>query len=299
MSHAELEQTLVSAKSNADVVDIVTAFFSSRELHYGHGTDSADGEAHWLVAASLDWDEDRWLAPPEPAVLAHISRIASQRAEERIPLAYLLGEAWFARLRFYVDRTVLVPRSPLAELIQNEFEPWCRLEPGDRLLDVGTGSGCIAIAIAYYMRGVEVDATDVSAEALALARRNAEALGVDQRVNFVAADLFPAAVTGYRVIISNPPYVPGHRLAELPAEYGHEPELGLDGGRDGLGHVRRLLAGARSRLAPDGVLIVEVGESDQALEAAFPRLPLTWIEFERGGTGVFLVTRDELAAAGL
>jgi ribosomal protein L3 glutamine methyltransferase len=298
MDRNEFEQALLAAKNHPACVRAIAGLFDSGGLHFGHGTATAMDEAHWLVASCLDWDEDLWRQAPDPATLARIVDIAWRRVDERVPLAYLLGEAWFAGLRFYVDRSVLVPRSPLAELIENEFAPWCALRAGDRVLEVGTGSGCIAIATAYYMKGVSVVATDVSAPALALANRNAEALGVANRVTFVAADLFPGDDGPYRVIISNPPYVPLGRLAELPAEYGHEPELGLAGGPDGLGPVRRLLTGARTRLAPDGILVVEVGESDRALEAEYPQLPLTWLEFEHGGTGVFLLTYDDLVAAG-
>ncbi len=298
MQVAALERELRNARDSSACVPPIGRFFAAAALHYGHGTDAPEDEAHWLVAACLDWDEARWAAPPAPAVLERIVALAEARVSKRVPLAYLLGEAWFAGLRFEVDESVLVPRSPLAELIESGFEPWCRLEPGDRLLEIGTGSGCIACAIARHVEDVRVDATDVSPQALELARRNAHALGVGERIRWFERDLFPDGETGYRVIISNPPYVPAGRLAELPPEYGHEPAVGLDGGDDGLDIVRRIVAGARTRLAADGVLIVEVGESAQAMVEAYPRLPATWLEFERGGDGVFLVTCSELAALG-
>jgi ribosomal protein L3 glutamine methyltransferase len=298
MNRREFEKAATAASTNEQCAQIVADYFGSHPLHYGHGTDSAQGEADWLVCALLDWNDERWLGEPDPVVLECVVRIATQRVDTREPLAYLLNEAWFAGLKFYVERCVLVPRSPLAEVVENQFVPWCALDPGDRVLEVGTGSGCIAVAIAHYNDRIGVDATDLSRDALRLARRNAETHGVAERIRFFEADLFPSVAASYRVIISNPPYVAESRLAELPAEYGHEPVLALAGGNDGLGAVRGLLEGARSLLSPNGVLIVEVGESALAFETAFPNLPVVWIEFERGGSGVFVLTHDELEAAG-
>ena len=217
--------------------------------------------------------------------------------KSRTPLAYLLGEAWFAGLRFEIDRSVLVPRSPLAELIERRFSPWLRLAPGDRVLEIGTGSGCIAVAIAKHCDDVRVVATDVEPRALELAARNAREHGVADQVTFVAADLYPSDANTYKMIISNPPYVPRSRLDTLPAEYHHEPILGLCGGTDGLDLVRRILGGASQRLDRDGVLIIEVGESEGAFGSAFPQLGVTWLDFERGGEGVLLVSREDLDAA--
>jgi ribosomal protein L3 glutamine methyltransferase len=220
--------------------------------------------------------------------------LARRRVEERVPMAYLLGSAWFAGLELDIDRNVLIPRSPLAELAERRFEPWCRLADGDRILEIGTGSGCIAIAAAVHDPALAVDATEIDPRALAVARANVERHLVGDRVRLIEADLYPSGETRYRVIISNPPYVPTRELAALPAEYRHEPAAALDGGEDGLDVVRRILAGAASRLLPDGVLIVEVGRSAEALVEAWPRVPWTWLEFEHGGDGVFLLTADEL-----
>jgi ribosomal protein L3 glutamine methyltransferase len=198
-------------------------------------------------------------------------------------------------LPFIVDRNVLVPRSPLAEVVERRFEPWVTLAPGDRVLDVGTGSGCIAVAAAVHCPGIEVDATDVSPAALAVAARNAERHGVADRVHGHEADLFPAAGGPYRVIISNPPYVPAADVAVLPAEYQAEPSLGLVGGPAGVELAERLIREARSRLTADGVLIVEVGAEADTLMARNPRLPAVWIELERGGEGVFVLTAEQLA----
>jgi ribosomal protein L3 glutamine methyltransferase len=225
-----------------------------------------------------------------PAVV----ELARRRVVERAPLAYLVREAWFAGLVFAVDERVLVPRSPLAELIERGFAPWCVLRPGDRVLDVGTGSGCLAIAAAVHSPQASVVATDVSRAALEVAAANVALHGVEDRVRLVEADLFPPGDERYRVIVSNPPYVPAAEVATLPPEYRHEPEIGLASGRTGFDAAERLLRGAPARLTADGMLFVEVGAGAEAFAAAHARLPLVWLEFDRGGDGVFAVTAAEL-----
>jgi ribosomal protein L3 glutamine methyltransferase len=249
-----------------------------------------------LHALSLEPDT------PEALLLARLTTEEKQqiltlfrrRISQRVPAAYLTGRAWFAGLSFHVDKRVLVPRSPIAELIEEGFQPWLDPQAVKRVLDVGTGSGCIAIACAVHLPHVEVDAVDVSSDALEVARMNVEAHGVEDRVRVFASDALDAVRGPYDLIISNPPYVDAHDMDALPDEFRHEPELGLSGGEDGLDVVSRLLDGARERLSDDGVLIVEVGASRAALTARYPRLPFVWLDFERGGDNVFLLRAGDL-----
>ena len=217
------------------------------------------------------------------------------RIEKKIPAAYLMGRMWFAGLEFEIDERVIVPRSPFAELIDAGFEPWLDPARVRRILDIGTGSGCIAIACAVRFADARVDAVDLSPEALELARRNAARHGVAARVAFHLGDVYePVGGQRYDLIVSNPPYVSDTEMAALPGEYLHEPDLALRAGSDGLDIVRRILRGAESRLHPGGVLFVEVGDSEERLQQAFPRVPFLWLEFARGGAGVFMLTKDEL-----
>jgi ribosomal protein L3 glutamine methyltransferase len=260
---------------------------------FGHGTDNAGDEAYWLLRHLTGWRDVDWRAPP-PDVVRRAVELATQRATSRKPLAYLIGSAWFAGLEFTVDERVLVPRSPLAEVIERGFAPWCALNPGDRVLDIGTGSGCIAIAVAHYCSDVQVDATDISPPALEVAAANVARHGVAERVRLIRADLFPPGDRRYRVIVSNPPYVPAAEVATLPPEYRHEPEIGLASGVTGFDAVERIVRGAAARLTADGLLFVEVGAGGEAFAAAHPRLPLIAIELEHGGDGVFVTTAAEI-----
>lgn len=281
------------------VREVADAFHRS-ELVFGHGTDNAVDEAAWLVFAVLGLDHGDAQAAYSRDVAegdaARIRELARRRIEERLPLAYLLNEAWFAGRRFFVDERVLVPRSPIAELIVAGFEPWRERTGIRRALDIGTGSGCIAIAIALECPQARVDAADISADALEVAAMNVQRHGLSDRVQLIESDLFARIPgdRGYDVIVSNPPYVDGGEMAALPAEFRREPRLGLAAGSDGLDSVRVILHDAPRFLADDGILIVEVGSSREALQETYPRVPFTWLEFERGGEGVFLLHREEL-----
>lgn len=283
-----------------DFVRWAASRFQEAGLVFGHGTDNALDEAAALVLHALHlpmdlaaaWWESRVTAEEAEAIMVLVRR----RILERQPLAYLTREAWFAGLPFYVDERVLVPRSPIAEAIQQRFGPWLQADEVERVLDLGTGSGCIAIACAYAFYEAEVDAVDVSAEALEVARTNVARHHLQERVHLVQSDLFEAlpAERVYDLIVSNPPYVDARDMRELPPEYRHEPRLGLAAGEDGLDLVRRILRQARSRLTEQGVLVVEVGNSAPALEAAFPEVPFVWLEFEHGEGEVFLLTAEQL-----
>ncbi|HET7924223.1 MAG TPA: 50S ribosomal protein L3 N(5)-glutamine methyltransferase [Rhodanobacteraceae bacterium] len=289
-----LEERLRSARDCDEWIAALADFFAARGLAFGHGTDNASDEAFWLMRHLQGWREVDAAAPPTLELTQRALAIAERRVAERKPLAYLLNEAWFAGLPFYVDERVLVPRSPLAEVIERSFEPWCALHAGDRVLDIGTGSGCIAIAAACYCPDVDVHATDVSAAALAVAARNVERHGLEDRVRLFEADLYPPLDDRYRVIVSNPPYVPESEVAELPPEYRHEPDIGLKSGADGFDAAERILSGARDRLTPDGVLFLELGAGADAFAAAHPELPLIALELERGGDGVLVTTAAEI-----
>ncbi len=275
--------------------------FNRAKLHFEHGTSNAVDEALNLVlhGLSLGHDIPPWLLDGRltEAEKRAVYDLLRRRVEERKPYAYITNKARFAGLDFYVDERVLVPRSPIAELIEAAFEPWVEAERVTRVLDLCTGSGCIAIACAYAFGDAAVDATDLSQDALDVARMNVESLHVADRVLLHKADVFNGLPEApYDIIVSNPPYVDAEDMATLPDEHKHEPKLGLAAGNDGLDIVRRILADAPRYLAQDGILVVEVGNSRWALEQAYPDLPFTWLEFERGQAEVFLLRADQLGA---
>ncbi len=272
--------------------------FDQADLFYGHGTDNANDEAVYLVFGVLempfDVPESEIDKPLSDQECDRVKAIIQQRIETRQPAAYLLGEAWFCGLPFYVNEDVLVPRSPFAELINDRFQPWLTKEP-KRILDIGTGSGCIAIACALAFPETKVDAVDISDQALEVAARNVERHGLNDRLRLIKSDVLNGLdQTQYDLIVSNPPYVSAEDVAALPDEYHHEPVLGLEGGGDGLDIVRRILAGAKDHLTDDGLLIVEVGLMQEALSESMPEMPFIWLDFEQGGEGVFLLNAGDL-----
>jgi ribosomal protein L3 glutamine methyltransferase len=280
-----------------DYIRWAVSRFHNEGLFFGHGTDNAWDEARQLVlgALHLPWEiADSYLdCRLEDAEHAQLHALLERRINERVPTAYLLGEAWFCDLPFLVDERVLIPRSPIAEQIARHFEPWLAQEPA-RILDLCTGSGCIGIACAYEFPEAEVVLGDLSFEALEVANQNIERHALDDRVYTVQGDGF-AGLPGQRfdLIVSNPPYVDAEDFADMPAEYQHEPALGLACGNDGLDLVRRMLAEAADHLTEKGTLIVEVGNSQVHVEALYPEVDFTWLEFERGGHGVFLLAAQQ------
>lgn len=285
----------------ADAIEWAAMRFRAANIHFGHGTDNPDDEAAALVfhVAGVTYPANAgdYSKRLDEKQRRQLMALVEARISSRDPAAYLIGEAWFAGLRFFVDNRVLVPRSPIAELIGDRFEPWIDSGSVMRILDLCTGSGCIAIACAVEFPRATVDASDVSADALEVASMNVARHGLEDRVRLVHSDLFENLEgRRYDLIVSNPPYVSKAEMEQLPAEYTREPRLGLEAGTDGLQLARRILDNAREHLTDRGLLVVEVGASQPALEAAYPRVPFTWVEFEYGGEGVFLMSAGELDA---
>jgi ribosomal protein L3 glutamine methyltransferase len=285
-----------------DAIVRVARALGSARVYFGHGTDNARDEAAEIVffAAGLDHaaGSRQYARRLTPRRRARIDVLLERRISERRPLAYLTHRAFFAGLELYVDERVLVPRSPIAELVLERFQPWANARRVRRILDVGTGSGAIALACAAAFPKARVDAVDVSVDALRVARRNARRLGLEKRVSVQRSDYF-AAVRGrrYDIIVSNPPYVGRAEMRRLPPEYRHEPRLGLASGADGLDAVRAIFAAAPSHLNREGILVVEVGNTEGALLRAFPRVPFIWPDIAMGGGGVFLLHARDLRNA--
>lgn len=294
-----IDEAITDLHSIHDWLRFAVSQFNAADLYFGHGTDNPWDEAGMLMAFTLHLTHIA-----DPVLLAtrltrtekrQFALLVQQRIERRVPAAYLTQHAYFADLPFFVDERVLVPRSPIAELIKQQFSRWFPLNPPSRILDLCTGSGCIAIASAHYLPDAEVDAIDISEDALTVADINIDQHGLYQRVFPILSDCYDA-IPGqtYDLIVTNPPYVDAEDMAGLPDEFRHEPELGLASGDDGLELTRRILADAAAHLNDDGVLICEVGNSMVALAERFPQVPFDWIEFANGGHGVFALTKAQL-----
>jgi ribosomal protein L3 glutamine methyltransferase len=290
-----------AGESVGTAIDRVVRALKSARVHFGHGTGNARDEAAELVffVAGLDhdWGSSAYSKRLTARRSARIDALLARRIAERIPLPYLTHRAFFAGLELYVDERVLVPRSPIAELALQRFQPWVDARRVRRILDVGTGSGAIALACAMAFPKAEVDAVDVSAAALQVARRNLRRLNLEKRVRMLQSNYFDGLKgRRYDIIVSNPPYVGRAEMRRLPREYEHEPRIGLASGADGLDSVRAIFAEARRHLRSDGILVVEVGNTEDTLLRTFPRLPFVWPEIAMGGGGVFLLRARDLDA---
>lgn len=275
--------------------------FREADVWCGHGTDSHWDDAvqllmqtlHLPMSDNVPFLDARLTLSERERVLQRIER----RARDRVPVPYLTGEAFFMGLAFHVDERVLIPRSPIGEFLATEGEPWLAGRPVERILDLCAGSGCIGIAAAHVFPDARVDLGEVSPEAVEVAENNVKRYGLEDQVRAVTSDLFDQLDGPYDLILANPPYVDAQDMADLPAEYRHEPQMGLAAGDDGLELMGRILHKAPDYLSQHGVLVGEVGNSQPALEAAFPSVPFTWLEMENGGHGVFVVDAQTLAQA--
>ncbi len=299
LSHTDAKP--VRAENVGAAIERCARALRRARVYFGHGTADARDEAAELVffvcAIAHALGAAAYPRRVTPRQSVRIDALLRRRIAERMPLAYLTRRAFFAGLELYVDERVLVPRSPIAELVLNRFEPWIEPRGVRRILDIGTGSGAIALACARSFPRARVDAADISAAALQVCRRNVRRLALGARVNALQSDYFSQVPKRrYDIIVSNPPYVGRAEMRTLPPEYRHEPKLGLAAGVDGLDSVRAIFAGARPHLQDEGILVVEVGNSERRLLRAFPRLPFIWPRIEMGGGGVFLLRARDLQA---
>jgi ribosomal protein L3 glutamine methyltransferase len=284
-----------------DFLRFAQSLTRAENLFYGHGTDNAWDDTLLLILGSLslprDLDPMFWQARLTQDEKNRLSQRLQQRIKERVPVPYLTNEAYFCDLTFYVDERVLIPRSPIAELIETQFSPWIETENVHHILDLCTGSACIAIACCYAFPDALVDAVDISSDALAVAAINQKRHGLEEQLQLLESDVFENLPNKhYDIIVSNPPYVSHEEMQVLPPEYRHEPKLALEAEQDGLAVVKRILKQAAHYLSEQGILILEVGHSEAALLAAYPTAMFTWLEFARGGQGVFMLTREQLMA---
>ena len=293
-----IEEAINELSTVQDLLRWASSRFYQAGIYLGHGTDNGWDQAVALVTHCLhlpiDAGRDILTAKLTRSERQAIVDLIVLRIEERLPLPYLTHQAWFAGLPFYVDERVLIPRSPIAELIEQGFQPWLKQQPA-RVLDLCTGSACIAIALAHAFPDAEVDAVDISEDALAVAEINIDEYGLSDRVYPIQSDCFEAlAGATYDLIVCNPPYVDAEDMADLPEEYRHEPELALASGDDGLDFVRTLLAQAPDHLTEQGLLVCEVGNSQVHMEHAFADVPFIWLELQNGGHGIFVIDRSSL-----
>lgn len=282
-----------------EILDWAVKRFDDADIYFGHGTDNPWDEAvniaRFVLKLPLSTDASILEKALSAVEVQAIESLVDQRVQKRIPAAYLTRESWFAGLDFYVDERVIVPRSPLAELIEQQFQPWVNPDKVRRVLDLCTGCGCIAIACAHYFPAAQVDAVELSQDAFAVAEINVAKHGLCSRVNLLQGDLFaPVGAQKYDIIVSNPPYIKEDAVAEFPKEYQHEPQMAFIAGKDGLQIVDAILHEAAQYLTDDGILVVEVGSCVGELEAKYPKLSFVWLEFERGGEGVFLLQKRDL-----
>lgn len=301
MEQFQLDEAVKELYTVQDFVRWSVSRFNQSDVFFGHGTDNPWDEAIVLVMFGLSLPLNRFSEIVNTRLIhsekVTVTELVKRRIDEHIPAAYITNEGWFNGLPYYVDERVLVPRSPIAELIQARFQPWLGDVEPKRILDLCTGSGCIGIACAIEFEDVEVDLIDVCVDALAVAEINVQEHGVEQNVIPIQSDLFTEiAGQKYDIIVSNPPYVDAHDIATMPEEYAHEPAIGLASGDDGLDITRRVLSQAAQFLNDDGILVVEVGNSEQHLVAAFSEVPFDWPQFANGGHGVFILTKQQLIA---
>lgn len=290
-------------KTFRDLLRYAVSRFNAVKLYFGHGSNNATDEAAYLLLHTLHLPLDQLEPFLDAHLLAHeiaaVLHVIEQRAHERLPAAYITNEAWLGSYRFYVDQRVIVPRSFIAELIPEQFSPWIE-DPlaVANILDLCTGSGCLPILLADAFPSAEVDAVDISSDALAVARRNVDDYELQDRITLIESDLYDKLPhKQYDLIVSNPPYVNSESMTRLPEEYKREPQIALAGGTDGMDLVRKIVAGAAQRLTESGVLIVEVGHERAHAEAAFPELELTWLSTSAGDDMLFLVTAEQLRQA--
>lgn len=294
----EQQTSVLHLQTVRDYIRYCYSTMMKKKVFLGHGHTSAIDEAKQLVLAALylPWDADDIIldAALLPEEKERAVSFITRRVDQREPLPYIINEAWFMQMPFYVDRRVLIPRSPIAQLIETEFSPFLRHGPITRILDLCTGSGCIGIACAFAFEDAKVDLADISRDALAVAQINIDKYELQDQVSLIESDLFNDVQHKYDLIVSNPPYVDKSDLNTMPAEFDHEPTLALGSGDDGLDICKQMLAQANDYLHDDGLLVVEVGNSEVHLMEQFPQVPFIWVELPLGGNGVFVISAQEL-----